>query len=129
MPSSDLSIQLPAVDPAALPREVREGGAEARKLYSVALGFERMLISKLTEELANSTSALGEEDQEGGFGSSNNVLKEQLPGTLADGLIASGGIGLALDLYRDLKVGLTPETTDATTVTPEPAQPGTDTLT
>jgi hypothetical protein len=103
MPTDDLSIQLPPVDPAALPREVREGGPEARKLYSVALGFERMLIAKLTEELTSSASALGEGDSEGAFGSSLGVLEEQLPSTLADGLVAGGGIGLALDLYRDLR--------------------------
>jgi hypothetical protein len=103
MSSLDLGMQLPPVDPAALPADVRAAGPEARRLYTVALGFERMLLEELTSELAESTSVGAEDEDAGGLSAASGTLREQLPGILSDALTASGGIGLAPELYRNLR--------------------------
>lgn len=94
---------LPAVDSALLPPEVRDGTPDDRKLYAVALGFERMLVEKLTESLASTSVTGDDEDAEGDGGGSLGALRDQLPGTFADGIAASGGLGLAEELYRTLR--------------------------
>jgi Rod binding domain-containing protein len=106
MSSIDLGIQLPAVDPAALPADVRAAGPEARRLYTVALGFERMLLEQLTSELAEPSQG-GDEDDGEGLGATSGMVRDQLPGMLADALAARGGIGLAPELYRSLQSGET----------------------
>jgi hypothetical protein len=103
MSSIDPGLQLPPVDPAAIPADVRAAGPEARRLYTVALGFERMLIEQLTSELAEPAYAGSEDEDSGGMGAASGAFREQLPGTLADALTAGGGIGLAPELYRSLK--------------------------
>ena len=84
---------LPAVDAAALPRDVREGGSEERRAYASALGFERMLLGQLTEALGAAAR-----------GSGGGAQDEMLPDALADAVIAHGGTGLAGQLYRALRV-------------------------
>ena len=41
------------IDRALLPADVRNGTPEDRKRYEAALGFERMLVSQLTQQLAD----------------------------------------------------------------------------
>lgn len=110
MPISDISSlgQLPAVDPSALPAEIRDGSAEDRKLYTVALGFERVLLEKLAGALAESTGGPGGDDgggeEEDGFGAGAlDTMRQQLPSTFAAGLVDSGGIGLAKQLYDSMR--------------------------
>ncbi|MFN8187076.1 MAG: hypothetical protein U0R69_08350 [Gaiellales bacterium] len=110
---------LPPLSAASLPAEVRNGTPEDRKLYSVALGFERLLVQQLTEQLAASSTAFGGDEDEEGAGASLGVLRDQLPSILADGLTASGGIGLAPELYRALKGPVTE--TAGTSAPPEEA--------
>jgi hypothetical protein len=123
MPGIDISQigSLPAVDPAVLPPEVRNGTAEDRKLYTAALAFERLLVEKITSELADSGSLLGDdednEDEDGGSGSSSSVLQERLPGLLADSLATGGGLGVAAEIYRAVKAS-EPSTDPATEETP-----------
>lgn len=105
MPSLDpAALQLPPVDPAAIPADVRAQGSEARRLYTVALGFERLLLEQLTSELAQASPLAGDEDAES-LDAVSGMVREQLPGILADALAAGGGIGLAPELYRSLKAG------------------------
>ena len=97
-------MQLPPVDPGALPADVRDAGPEARRLYTVALGFERMLLEQLTSELGESSSLLGGDEDDGdGLSATSAMVRDQLPGLFADALAADGGIGLAPELYRSLK--------------------------
>jgi Rod binding domain-containing protein len=95
---------IPAVDSAALPPDVRNGTAQDRRLYSVALGFERMLVEQLAQQMTSSLTSLGAGDEEDpGFGAgSASLFAEQLPGTLADAIVGGGGLGLATELYRAL---------------------------
>jgi Rod binding domain-containing protein len=59
-----------------------------------ALGFERMLLVQLTQQLAK--TAEGEESST----AATQAYRDLLPGIMADAIVAGGGIGLAdgLDL-------------------------------
>jgi Rod binding domain-containing protein len=89
------------IDASLLPPDVRRAGPQAQRLYEAALGFERVLVSQLTELLARTTGGEGDEDS----GAATAVYRELLPGSLADSLQAGGGIGLARELYRSLGGG------------------------
>lgn len=105
---------LPVIDPAVMPAEVRDGTPKERRLYTVALGFERLLVRQLTEQLAEASTSLGDDEHEEGASATLEMLRDQLPATLADALVSSGGIGLAPELYRSLK-GIEPAAEDPST--------------
>ena len=91
---------LPPLAEATLPREVREGSAEDRKMYRAALGFERMLVSQLTERMTDAAqSGSGDDSQPAGLG----AYRDMLAGALADAVAAGGGLGLARELYSTLR--------------------------
>jgi Rod binding domain-containing protein len=54
-----------------------------------ALGFERMLLVQLTQQLAKTT---GEEESRT---AATQAYRDLLPGIMADAIVAGGGIGLA----------------------------------
>ena len=89
-------VDLPAGVP--LPREVREAGVGAQQEYRTALAFERILLGQLTKALQSSIG--GGED---GASAATEAYKNMLPDTMADALVAGGGIGLASDLVRALR--------------------------
>lgn len=82
------------IDRSLLPAEIRNGSAEPRKTYTAALGFERQLVEQLAKQLAATTNR-AEDAQESAATSS---YREQLPGALADAVIAGGGLGLAAQI-------------------------------
>ena len=94
-------MSLPPIDPAALPADVRNGTPQQRKSYEAALGFERMLVQQLTKAMADTTKTGGDEDDSSGAATS--TYRAMLPDALADGITASGGLGLAGQIYKELK--------------------------
>ena len=73
-------------------------GAEKRtEQERAALGFERMLLVQLTQQLAK-TSEASDEDASAG----TQAYKDLLPGALADAMIAGGGIGLSTAITKDI---------------------------
>ncbi len=92
-----MSGSLPPIDQALLPASVRNGDPQRKQDYQAALAFERSLVGQMTEAMAKSSSAFGGGDDEGGDAASQQ-LKQNLPSTLADALMAGGGIGLAAQL-------------------------------
>ncbi|MEA2403817.1 MAG: hypothetical protein QOE08_464 [Thermoleophilaceae bacterium] len=101
---------LPAINPSLLPADVRNGSAEDKKAYSAALGFERSLLQQLTKSMSDTTKTDdASDDSEDSVDSSDSAAtqtyKDMLPDQLADSLIASGGIGLAENLYRAVRQG------------------------
>lgn len=82
----------PPVDRAFLPANIRDASAERRKEYDSALSFERVLVGQLTEQLMKSSP--GSEDAPAAV----KAMRANLPTTLADSLMAAGGIGLAAQL-------------------------------
>jgi hypothetical protein len=79
---------LPPIDRSALPADVRNAPEADRQRYEAALGFERQLVAQLAKQL---TKTAGESLGTGPYA-------QMLPDTLADAVIASGGLGLAREL-------------------------------
>jgi Rod binding domain-containing protein len=105
---------LPAVPDTALPADVRNGTTQDKQAYTAALGFERQLLTQLTQAMVGTTqddsdssdSSDDSDASDAGFGSSDSVTQaynQMLPDQLADGLISGGGTGLAENLYRALR--------------------------
>ena len=90
---------LPAL-PAVLPAEVRKDGKEGKEAYAAALGFERMLVKQLTKSLTDSSALGGGEDGQGG---SPAAYREMISDGIADAITQGGGIGLAEDLYKQVR--------------------------
>ena len=88
---------LPPVGSGAAPADVRGGSRQERAAYDAALGFERVLLGQLTASLQR--TATGEDGEGAG------PYASLIPETLADALVASGGLGLADDLSRSLRTG------------------------
>lgn len=88
---------LPPVPASAMPLEVRQGSAKDQEAFRSALGFERALLGELTKALKDSVAPAD--------GSSGAMAQhgEMLSDTMADALVANGGIGLAQQMYRDLR--------------------------
>jgi Rod binding domain-containing protein len=57
------------------------------------LAFERMLLVQLTQQLAKTAQS-----EDGESSAATQAYRDLLPGTMADALIANGGIGLAQHL-------------------------------
>lgn len=103
---------LPAIEPTALPADVREGSAERQERFKAALAFERVLVGQLTEKLFAGASP------EGGS-AAVNIRRQQLPGALADSLIATGGLGIARQLDASWSTGEKPVETSLSESTDE----------
>ncbi len=82
---------LPAIPASALPADVRRGTPEDQKAYKAALGFERMLLQTVVEDMTKS----------GGL--DDSPYASQIEDSFSDALVASGGIGLGEDLYHALR--------------------------
>jgi Rod binding domain-containing protein len=102
---------LPVVPDTALPAAVRNGSDKDKQTYQAALGFERELLTQLTQAMVNTTqngddsSDDSGDGSDAGFGSGDAVTQaynQMLPDQLADSLISGGGTGLAENLYRAL---------------------------
>jgi hypothetical protein len=85
-----IDTRLPVVDGAALPADVRKAGKSDQDAYRAALGFEQALLS----ELLRSVESLADSAEGAGAGQ-----RDQLPSTLAEAVVAQGGIGLARTIY------------------------------
>jgi Rod binding domain-containing protein len=90
---------LPAVDQATLPADVRNGSKADRDRYVAALGFERMLVAQLTQQLADTTKPSGDESGS----AATSAYRQMLPGALADAVTAGGGLGLARQIADSLE--------------------------
>lgn len=100
---------LPPIDAAQLPADVRKAGPKAEQTYETALAFESVLTQQLTQSLASTleTSAGGaddSDDSDSGSGSdaTTELTAQMIPDALSQSLTASGGLGLARQLYESL---------------------------
>ena len=90
-------VDLPAG--VALPPEIRSAGVGAQQEYRSALAFERVLLGQLTKAMQSLRSAATGD----GASAATQAYKDMLPETMADALVAGGGVGLASDLVRALR--------------------------
>lgn len=87
---------LPPVDQALLPAAVRNGTKQQKEQYDAALQFERTLVNQMTESMMKTASVGGEDDTDS---AATKIMKESIPGHLADAIMGAGGLGLAQQLY------------------------------
>lgn len=79
---------LPPLDPGAIPPAVRQAGDASVDRYRTALGFEQVLLGEMLE------TALPEQGE--------GPQAAAIPDTLADSVMAQGGVGLAMTLYKGM---------------------------
>jgi Rod binding domain-containing protein len=87
--------------PTVLPAEVRDGGKDAKEAYTAAVGFERMLVKQLTKSMTDSAAVGGGEKDEDG-GGSPPAYREMISDGIADAITRGGGIGLAMNIYKQV---------------------------
>ena len=108
MSTIDPLSSLPVIPDTALPADVRNGTTQDKQAYTAALGFERQLLTQLTQAMVDSTqqdqdSSDDSDSTDDGSDAVTQAYNQMLPDQLADGLIAAGGTGLAENLYRALR--------------------------
>lgn len=82
---------LPSVPTSALPAEVRKGTAEDQKSYKAALGFERLMLQNLVQDMTKS----------GGL--DDSPYSGAIEDSFSDALISGGGLGLGEQLYHAMR--------------------------
>ena len=87
---------LPSIAPSALPADVRNGSVEDQKAYKAALGFERVLLQNVVDDMTKS----------GGLGDS--PYASTIQDSFSDALVAGGGLGLGEQLYHALRPAAAP---------------------
>jgi Rod binding domain-containing protein len=83
---------LPSVPDTALPAAVRSGSAADQRAFRSALGFEQVMLGQLVEAIVPQDSALADSPYAG-------AVKD----SFAQGLVDSGGIGLAKQLFETMQ--------------------------
>ncbi len=113
------STNVPVVDAANEPADIRNGNSAAQKAYQEALGFEDILVQQLTQELASTvTSPAGSSDSSGSSGSSDSssdssggilgsdpstsAFASLIPTALTQSIMSSGGLGIAQQLAQSI---------------------------
>jgi hypothetical protein len=91
----------------SLPAEIRNGTPEQRRTYEAALGFEKMLLSQLTQSLAESAgldgTGGGDDSGDGSSDAAVSAYGDMLPTAMADAVIGAGGTGLAENLFHAIQ--------------------------
>lgn len=95
---------LAPIDQSLLPAEVRTGSPERRRAYEAALGFERQLVQQMAKAMTDALQPIAGDGEDGDAGSAaTKAYADLLPDTLADAVMAGGGLGLARTLDTDLR--------------------------
>ena len=85
---------LPIVPDTVLPASVRAGSAADKQTYKAALGFEQMLVDQMVQSMAG-------DDPDSPLDA--GPYAQQLQSSLSSAVEASGGLGLAQQLYKETK--------------------------
>jgi Rod binding domain-containing protein len=113
------STNVPVVDAANEPADIRNGNSAAQKAYQEALGFEDILVQQLTQELAstvtspayssNSSGSSGSSDSSSdssggilGSDPSTSAFASLIPTALTQSIMSSGGLGIAQQLAQSI---------------------------
>jgi Rod binding domain-containing protein len=126
--SSLPAVNLPPINAALEPAEIRNGNAQAKQAYQEALGFEDILMQQLTQQMADTVSSPGGDSSDGsgdssgsssggilGSDPSSSAFASLIPTALTQSIMSGGGTGMADQLARalDPQIG-TPQGTDKT---------------
>ena len=123
--SSIPASNLPLIDPANEPASVRNGDQKAKNAYATGVAFENVLVNELAQQLTATVPGLdGSDDGLGGTtdpgdGSTDNgstggvggsgglgAYASLLPQTLANGITAGGGTGVAMEIAKSIDPAL-----------------------
>lgn len=132
------------INPALEPASVRNGPPAAKQAYQVALSFEQLLVSQLTQELAKSVT--GSSDASSSDGSSSDgsssdpssstasglmgsdptssAYASMLPQALTTSIMSAGGLGIAQQVATAIDPALGASQASAS-LTGKPAAPAT----
>jgi Rod binding domain-containing protein len=127
------------INPALEPASVRNGPPAAKQAYQVALSFEQLLVSQLTQELAKSVT--GSSDASSSDGSSSDASSStasglmgsdptssayasMLPQALTTSIMSAGGLGIAQQVATAIDPALGASQASAS-LTGKPAAPAT----
>jgi Rod binding domain-containing protein len=117
MSALGISSQLPPINQALEPADIRNGNAQAKQAYQEALGFEDILMQQLTQELASTVSSPGSDSDDGSSDSSDSsssdssggmlgsdpstsAFASMIPTALTQSLMSAGGVGIADQLAK-----------------------------
>jgi Rod binding domain-containing protein len=130
--SSLPAVNLPPIDSALLPADIRNSGAQAKQAYQEALGFEDVLMQQLTQQLASTvTSPGGDSSDSSGSGDSSdsssggmlgsdpstNMFASLIPTALTQSIMSGGGVGIADRLAHALDPAIGTEQGSAASTT------------
>jgi Rod binding domain-containing protein len=122
---------LPPINSALEPADIRNGNAQAKQAYQEALGFEDVLMQQLTQQLANTVTSPGGDSSSDGSGDSSDsgsggilgsdpstsAFAGLIPTALTQSMMSAGGVGIADSLARaiDPQIGTPQGSATATT--------------
>jgi hypothetical protein len=110
------ATNLPPINAALEPAEIRNGNARAKQAYQEALGFEDILMQQLTQQLAATVTSPGGDSSDGGSGDSGDsgsggmlgsdpstsAFASLIPTALTQSVMSGGGTGVADQLAHAL---------------------------
>lgn len=115
------SANLPAINAAFEPADIRNGNAQAKSAYQEALGFEDILMQELTQELASTVTSSGTDSSDSTDGSSDSSdssddsssgllgsdpstseFASMIPTALTQSIMSTGGVGVADQIARSI---------------------------
>jgi Rod binding domain-containing protein len=114
--SSLPAANLPPINSALLPADIRNGNAKAKQAYQEALGFEDVLMQQLTQQLADTVTSPGGDSSDSSSGGSSDsssggllgsdpstsAFASLIPTALTQSIMSGGGVGIADRLARAL---------------------------
>jgi len=119
MSALGINTELPPINQALEPADIRNGNTQAKQAYQEALGFEDILMQELTQELANTVSGPDDGSLDGSDGSedsddssdgssggilgsdpSTSAFASMIPTALTQSIMSSGGVGIADQLAK-----------------------------
>jgi hypothetical protein len=80
------------VSASQLPTEVRTAGTQAVTDYKTALGFEQMLVGQLVKNMVGTSGPLAD-----------GPYSTHMQDTLTGALVGGRGVGLAQQLYKEMR--------------------------
>jgi Rod binding domain-containing protein len=102
-----MSQGLPPIDQSLVPASIRKAGPAAVQKYDTALSFEELFDEQLAQALTQSIQDTSSSDDSGDTADTSDdaatsLTMQMLPQSLAQGVVASGGTGLAQQIYDSL---------------------------
>lgn len=106
-----VTTNIPGLQAADIPDDVRAGNSQAKQAYSEGLAFEQILVNQLVQSMSSDISDGGDAtDSSGaslnqtgllaGDGSSTDVYSGMMTQALSSSLMGAGGVGIASELAQ-----------------------------